>query len=387
MSAIARALFSFILIGLSLIPVQEAEAASPAIAFQAEVWVDNWFSLYINGKKVGEDQVPFATERSFNSSLIKFSTTYPFQIGVVARDYIENDSGLEYIGKSNQQIGDAGIIIQVREVKSGRIVAASSSLWKTLVIHKAPLNEGCVKSSQPLVECKSLTVKAPTNWAQKTFNSQNWQSSKEFSEDEVGVKDGYFDYTWDSAAKLIWSSDLRIDNTVLFRRLVTAPTSLSVSKVSTLTLTSPDFIANGRLPISYTCDGSSQPPSLEWSGTPTGTKSLALIMNTVPGPTRPGEEENPNHAYFILFNIPPDKTSAKPGSYPGTIGMNFKEKIPGYTSPCSQGPGEKKYTFTLYALSAMISLQPLQASEVEVLKAIKDIQLGKAELNTYYARP
>jgi len=44
----------------------DAAVSKPA-TFQAEIWVDNWFALYINGKKVGEDSVPITTERSFNS--------------------------------------------------------------------------------------------------------------------------------------------------------------------------------------------------------------------------------------------------------------------------------------------------------------------------------
>ena len=48
---------------------------SKSVSFQAEVWADNWFELYINGKKVGQDSAPITTERSFNSEKIKFSAT------------------------------------------------------------------------------------------------------------------------------------------------------------------------------------------------------------------------------------------------------------------------------------------------------------------------
>lgn len=88
--------------------------ASKSIAFQAEVWADNWFALYVNGMKVGEDSVPITTEKSFNSEKIKFTASYPLTIAVIAKDFTENSSGLEYIGKRNQQIGDGGIILQIR---------------------------------------------------------------------------------------------------------------------------------------------------------------------------------------------------------------------------------------------------------------------------------
>ena len=138
-----RKLIIALLVGATVLTPAPSTQAATTVAFQAEVWVDNWFALYVNGKKVGEDSVAYNTEKSFNSTVIKFSATYPFEIGVMARDFMENESGLEYIGKSNQQIGDAGLIMQVREIKSGKVVAASSSKWKSLVVQKAPTNPEC----------------------------------------------------------------------------------------------------------------------------------------------------------------------------------------------------------------------------------------------------
>lgn len=375
------------LIATAILPIASSSAVTSMVAFQAEVWVDNWFSLYINGKKVGEDSVAYNTEKSFNSTLIKFSAAYPFEVGVLARDFMENESGLEYIGKSNQQIGDAGFIMQIREVKSGKIVASTNSQWKSLVIQKAPLNTSCSNSSQPLIDCKNATIAIPTSWSSKSYKDSSWKSSTEFTEAAVGVKDGYSDYKWNSASKLIWSSDLKLDNTVLFRSLVTGK-SISPSKTvtSAMTLTSPDFAAGGQLPTSYTCDGSGASPSISWTGVPSASKSLVLIMNTIPGPARPGESESANHAYLVLYNIPISASIAAAGKYPGTIGMNFKDKSPGYTPPCSQGPGDKTYTFTLYALSSTISLTANQATEVAVMAAIKNLVIEKAELSAVYAR-
>jgi phosphatidylethanolamine-binding protein (PEBP) family uncharacterized protein len=376
-----------IVLATVIIPIEPSSAAATASSFQAEVWVDNWFSLYINGKKVGEDSTPYNTERSFNSTLIKFSATYPFQVGVLARDFMENASGLEYIGKPNQQIGDAGFVMQIREIKSGKIVAATNSSWKSLVIQKAPLNSSCSTSTQPLIECKNLTISVPALWSTRTYKDTSWKNSTEYTEAAVGVKDGYSDYVWGPASKLIWSSDLKLDNTVLFRTLVTGK-STSTSKVtsSSLTLASPDFSAGGRLPISYTCDGAGLAPTLSWSGVPSEAKSLVLIMNTIPGPPRPGESESSNHAYLVLYNIPTSSSGGSAGKYPGTTGMNFKDKTPGYTPPCSQGPGDKTYTFTLYALSSTISLTATEANEVTVMSAIKNLILEKSELSAIYAR-
>ena len=36
-------------------------------------------------------------------------------------------------------------------------------------------------------------------------------------------KDGYTTIQWDDSARLIWGSDLKLDNTILLRLTVTAP--------------------------------------------------------------------------------------------------------------------------------------------------------------------
>ena len=167
-----------------------AQAAAKIYSFSAEIWADNWFALYVNGKKVGEDSTPFATERSFNSDSISFKASYPLTIGIIARDYVENASGLEYIGKPNQQIGDGGIIAQIRQIDTGQIVGSTNKSWKVFTTNKAPLNEECVKSGAPLTDCKVQSVKAPTSWYSATFKDTSWKNATEFTPAAVGVKDG-----------------------------------------------------------------------------------------------------------------------------------------------------------------------------------------------------
>jgi len=190
------------------------------VEFIAEVWADNWFALYANGKLVGEDSVPITTERSFNAETIKFTATYPLTIGLVAKDFTQDASGLEYIGSPRQQIGDGGIIAQIKEVKSGKVVTATSSAWKSFTANTAPLNPTCVTSSKPAVECQSSTVSFPSGWNSASFNDASWKSATQYSPQDVGVKDGYLNITWSPTAKLVWSSDLKLDNTVLLRAKV-----------------------------------------------------------------------------------------------------------------------------------------------------------------------
>jgi hypothetical protein len=199
-------------------------ATTKSTSFQAEVWVDNWFALYINGKKVGEDSVPITTTKSFNSEKIKFTASYPFTVGIIAKDYTENSSGLEYIGQRNQQIGDAGIVLQIRDLASGKIVSATDKSWKTFLVNKAPLNAECVTSNNPVQDCKYADTSVPINWATSAFKDSNWQKAVVFTPAAVGVKDGYLDISWSPSAKLIWTNDLKLDNTILMRKLILAPT-------------------------------------------------------------------------------------------------------------------------------------------------------------------
>ena len=189
--------------------------------FTAEVWADNWFSLYINGKLVGEDSVPITTEKSFNSERITFTASYPFTIAMVAKDFKQNDTGLEYIGTDRQQMGDGGFVAQFTDNSTGKVVAFTNSSWRGLVVHQAPLNVSCEKSKTPDTECTSRISAEPAGWSQTSFNDASWSSASTYSKEQVGVKDGYNDISWSSNAQIIWTSDLEIDNTILWRYVVT----------------------------------------------------------------------------------------------------------------------------------------------------------------------
>jgi phosphatidylethanolamine-binding protein (PEBP) family uncharacterized protein len=378
-------LLSFNLLIAVALPTTSS-AVAKTVNFQAEVWADNWFQLYINGKLVGVDSIPFNTERSFNSDKISFKATYPLTVAVVARDFIENASGLEYIGKPNQQIGDAGFILQIRDLSTGNIVGATDKTWKALVVQKAPLNAECVTSTSPLVDCKNFTSANPKSWYGTSFKDSAWKSASEFSESEVGVKDGYLNISWSKNAKLIWSSDLKLDNTVLFRSRVAAPKSATKS-VGSFSVTGADFADGGNLPKNYTCDGTGISPGINWSTPPSGTKSIAIVMDTIPGPPRPGETDSGIHYYFVDYNIPATVNSISAGATNvGTLGKNFLGKSLGYTPPCSQGPGQKTYTITAFALSEKLDLDPNSATGDVLLKAIESKIVAKAVLNAKYER-
>ena len=161
---------------------------------------------------------------------------------------------------------------------------------------------------------------------------------------------------------------------------ITSPISQLTN--SGFTLTSTDVADGGRLPVEYTCDGDGSTLPLTWSGAPAETQSYAVIMHHVAAP-----EEI--HWYWVLYNIPADVTSLpKNVTGIGTLGNNINNGLVEYSPPCSQGPGDKEYIYTVYALSAQPQIT-VPAEEVDrntLLAAIQNITLASAELHTIYAR-
>ena len=196
--------------------------ALSAESFSADVWADNWFEMRIDGTQVAEDGVPITTERSFNAESFEFEADRPFVIGLVAKDFKENDSGLEYIGTGRQQMGDGGVIVQIRDA-AGETAAVSDADWQCLVIHAAPLDKSCEGEANPVAgdgACAFEAMEEPGGWDQAGFDASDWPQASEFSEREVSPKDGYDRIDWVDEARLIWGPDLEQSNTVLCRLTV-----------------------------------------------------------------------------------------------------------------------------------------------------------------------
>ena len=190
-----------------------------AETFSADVWADNWFEMRIDGMQVAKDSVPITTERSFNAESFTFEAERPFTIGVVAKDFIENDTGLEYIGTRRQQMGDGGIIFQIMG-EDGAPVAVSNGDWQCLVIHTAPRDKACESEADPVAGegvCDFDLSPAPKGWDETGFDTSDWPQASVYSAAQVSPKMGYDDVTWSESAEFIWGPDLEQSNTVLCR--------------------------------------------------------------------------------------------------------------------------------------------------------------------------
>jgi Raf kinase inhibitor-like YbhB/YbcL family protein len=112
-------------------------------------------------------------------------------------------------------------------------------------------------------------------------------------------------------------------------------------------ITSSAFGSGEMIPAKYTCDGADFSPPLEWSGSPAGTKSFALVCDDPDAPMG-------TWVHWVIFDIPPSATMLGEGitrekDLPGggTQGINDFRKI-GYGGPCPPG-GTHRYFFKLYA--------------------------------------
>lgn len=213
-----------------LLPLLLVAACSPSSSsnqttgrFRAEVWADNWFTFSLGETSIAEDSVPITTERSFNKETFGFDGEFPLVLNFTVKDYKADDSGLEYIGTSKQQMGDGGFIAQLTDTTTGKVIAATSSAWKCLVVHRAPLDVSCEKSTTPQTACTSQITPEPAGWRSASFDTSTWPAAIEYTAAAVGAKEGYNEISWDASAKVIWSASLKQDNTLLCKLTVTSP--------------------------------------------------------------------------------------------------------------------------------------------------------------------
>lgn len=180
-----------------------------------------------------------------------------------------------------------------------------------------------------------------------------------------------------------------------FIRAVLAACSLFYGSISlaegelnmTLTLQSQDFVHQGEIPQTFTCDGNDSSPALNWSGVPSNTKSLALIVDDpdAPDPAKP----KMTWVHWVLYNMPPTSTelphAVAPAELPvGTLqGKNDWGKT-GYGGPCPP-IGRHRYFHKLYALD--IELPNLhQPSKTQLEAAMAGHIIEQAELVGTYQR-
>ncbi|MFM7743931.1 MAG: YHYH protein, partial [Verrucomicrobiota bacterium] len=131
-------------------------------------------------------------------------------------------------------------------------------------------------------------------------------------------------------------------------------------------LQSADIPDPAHYPVEFTGDGAGITPSLQWKGAPAGTRSVALVMDHL----TPDESIK---TCWLLWDLPASlNTLSKAAKPPGKTGVSSRGAV-GYEPPHSQGPGDKHYALTVYALSAPLVIAGAEAKVTRdtVLAAMK----------------
>jgi hypothetical protein len=217
------------------VPVVEVDADGEVIT--GYIVADNYFELYVNGKLIAVDAIPFTP---FNSVVVKFRVKRPYTLAIKGVDWEENlGLGTEYnVGsKSNWHQGDGGVIARFSD---GTVTDSS---WKAQSFYIAPLmspddvvekgNEhdttklGRIHphAPRPVCEDKCFAVHypIPAGWEKPAFDDAKWPRAYEYTDTDIGVTGvpGYTRYPeLFEGSRWIWSLNLVFDNLVLLRKTV-----------------------------------------------------------------------------------------------------------------------------------------------------------------------
>jgi Raf kinase inhibitor-like YbhB/YbcL family protein len=125
-------------------------------------------------------------------------------------------------------------------------------------------------------------------------------------------------------------------------------------KTMAFTISSVAFAPNGAIPTLYTCEGKDVSPPLAWHGMPSGTKSLALIVDDpdAPDPAAP----KMTWVHWVLYAVPAASTGLVEAVKPAALPQGTREGSNDFGRTAYGGPcppiGRHRYFFKLYALDS-----------------------------------
>lgn len=207
--------------------------------FTVFVFADNYFEMYINGKPVGKDKVPFT---EFNSSIVRFKVKKPFTIAMKLVDWEENlGLGSEANRGTSYHPGDGGMVAVFKD-ENNKVVAITNKDWKAQTYYVAPIKDlSCVTEDGEIRGSKNCDIAdsndgsayyglhwdLPLGWEKQTFDDSKWPNAFTYTNKTIGVDNkkaytNFIDIFDDSKndAEFIWSSNVVLDNEVLVRYTV-----------------------------------------------------------------------------------------------------------------------------------------------------------------------
>jgi Raf kinase inhibitor-like YbhB/YbcL family protein len=146
----------------------------------------------------------------------------------------------------------------------------------------------------------------------------------------------------------------------------------------TIQITSTVFTEGGKIPRIYTCDDQNISPPLSWTGVPTTTVSLAIIMDDP-------DASSGTWVHWVLYNLPPALTTLEQGKTGiGTDGKNDFNRM-GYGGPCPPRGSTHRYYIKLYALDKTLDLKS-GSTKAQVESSMQGHILAQGQLMGKYGR-
>jgi Raf kinase inhibitor-like YbhB/YbcL family protein len=136
-----------------------------------------------------------------------------------------------------------------------------------------------------------------------------------------------------------------------------------------LTVKSPAFQPNQRIPEKYTDDGPNPPLTIE--GIPEATKSLALILDDPDAPSGTFD-------HWVVWNIPASQNKIAEHTVPGVQGLNSYQEHD-YIGPCPPPGKPHRYIFRVYAVDIQFGIGA-NSNKKDLEKALKGHVLAEGQL-------
>ena len=135
-----------------------------------------------------------------------------------------------------------------------------------------------------------------------------------------------------------------------------------------IAVSSPAFAAGVAIPRRFTCEGENLSPPLGWSGVPTGTVEVALVVDDPDAPRG-------TYVHWVVVGIEPDRAELAEGTVPpGARQLRNSAGTATYTGPCPPSGPPHHYRFTVYALQRTADI----ASDASPEAAIEAIEAAAA---------
>lgn len=142
--------------------------------------------------------------------------------------------------------------------------------------------------------------------------------------------------------------------------------------VRVMTLTSSGFTDGAQIPLKHSQAGEELSPPLAWSGAPDSTASFVLVVHDADAAVGNGTDDL---LHWLVWNIPGSATSLSEGVPHGPQLPDGTRQLsasgPYFRGPAAPASGPvHHYVFELFALDAMLDVQPVGASPAATRAAV-----------------